>query len=155
MKISHNIDFNDFKNKKPSNKLLKIFDDLKKNENEIIHSFRKSYKNSYSPNLSQKLKKFKNINLFGMGGSSLGTQAIYSFFKNRIKKNFNFIDNLANFNLKKKKHLNLVVSKSGNTLETICNLNFQLRKNQKYVFITENKINYLVNRAQFGSINNP
>ena len=147
MKISHNIDFNDFKNKKPSNKLLKIFDDLKKNENEIIHSFRKSYKNSYSPNLSQKLKKFKNINLFGMGGSSLGTQAIYSFFKKRIKKNFNFIDNLANFNLKKKKHLNLVVSKSGNTLETICNLNFQLRKNQKYVFITENKINYLVKLA--------
>ena len=31
-----------------------------------------------------------------MGGSTLGTQAIYDFLKNKIKKNFFFIDNLKN-----------------------------------------------------------
>ena len=29
-----------------------------------------------------------------MGGSTLGAQAIYDFLKNKIKKNFFFIDNL-------------------------------------------------------------
>ena len=29
-----------------------------------------------------------------MGGSSLGTQAIYDFLKHKIKKNFEFLDNL-------------------------------------------------------------
>ena len=37
-----------------------------------------------------------------MGGSILGTQAIYDFLKHKIKKNFLFIDNLQN-SIKKKK----------------------------------------------------
>ena len=51
-------------------------------------------------------------------------------------------------NLKKKKILNLVVSKSGNTLETISNCNILINKNDKNIFITEKKNSYLNNLAQ-------
>ena len=39
-----------------------------------------------------------------MGGSILGTEAIYDFLRNKVKKNFYFIDNLQSkikFNDKK------------------------------------------------------
>ena len=80
-----------------------------------------------------------------MGGSSLGTEAIYDFLKYKIKKNFFFINNL-NPRLKKEnntKILNLIVSKSGNTIETIVNSNILVKKKDKNIFITENKKNYL------------
>ena len=67
-----------------------------------------------------------------MGGSILGTKAIYSFLKYKIKKKFIFIDNLDQEFLKKikkrkqfiKKSLFLIISKSGNTNETIINLSY-------------------------------
>ena len=40
-------------------------------------------------------------------------------------------------------NLNLIISKSGNTLETIVNSNIYIKKNQKNIFITENKKSYL------------
>ena len=76
-----------------------------------------------------------------MGGSSLGAQAIYDFLKNKIKKNFLFIDNLqARKKISKKKNFtNLVISKSGNTIETIANVNILVKKKDKNIFITEKK----------------
>ena len=44
---------------------------------------------------------------------------------------------------KKKKITNLVISKSGNTIETIVNSNILIKKKDKNIFITENKKNYL------------
>jgi glucose-6-phosphate isomerase len=41
--------------------------------------------------------------------------------------------------------LNLIISKSGNTLETIANVNIFVKKKDKNIFITENKNNYLRN----------
>ena len=38
-----------------------------------------------------------------MGGSTLGTQTIYDFLKDKIKKNFIFINNLQNRQKKEKK----------------------------------------------------
>ena len=80
-----------------------------------------------------------------MGGSTLGTKAIYYFLKFKIKKNFLFIDNLQSFKKKKDrtKYLNVVVSKSGNTIETILNSNILINNSQKSIFITENKKSYL------------
>ncbi len=80
-----------------------------------------------------------------MGGSSLGAQAIYDFLKHKIKKNFEFINNLQSyykFN-NKKKFTNLIISKSGNTIETIVNSNIIIKKKDKNIFITEEKDNYL------------
>ena len=68
-----------------------------------------------------------------MGGSSLGTEAIYDFLKYKITKKFTFINNL-NPKFKKennKKILNLIVSKSGNTIEAIVNSNILVKKKTK------------------------
>jgi glucose-6-phosphate isomerase len=80
-----------------------------------------------------------------MGGSILGTKAIFSFLEKKIKKKIVFFDNLLpKFKLNnEKKILNLIVSKSGNTLETISNVNNLIKKNQKSIFITENNTSYL------------
>ena len=81
-----------------------------------------------------------------MGGSSLGAQSIYDFLQHKIKKNFLFINNLMATQKvlnNKKKSLNLIISKSGNTLETIANSNLLINKNQKNIFITQNKKSYL------------
>jgi glucose-6-phosphate isomerase len=82
-----------------------------------------------------------------MGGSSLGAKAIYNFLQHKIKKRFSFFDNLKVENLKtnrqNKNCTNLIISKSGNTLETIVNANLFIKKKDKNIFITENKKNYL------------
>ena len=44
--------------------------------------------------------------------------------------------------------LNLIISKSGNTLETIVNTNIFINRNQKNVFLTENRNSYLFNLAK-------
>ena len=83
-----------------------------------------------------------------MGGSSLGIQAIYDFMKPKIKKKFYFFDNLDSKNKiikTKSKSLNLIISKSGNTLETIVNENIFSGSNKLY--ITENNNNYLRSNA--------
>ena len=48
---------------------------------------------------------------------------------------------------KKSNFLNIIISKSGNTLETISNTNNIVKKNQRNIFITENSNNYLRNLA--------
>ncbi len=81
-----------------------------------------------------------------MGGSILGTETIYDFLKHKIKKNFIFNNNLQskiNTTASKKINANLVVSKSGNTLETISNSNVIIKKKDKNIFITEAKNSYL------------
>ena len=52
---------------------------------------------------------------------------------------------LTNKKLKKKNknYTNLIISKSGNTIETIVSANILLKKKDKNIFITENKKNYL------------
>ncbi len=85
-----------------------------------------------------------------MGGSTLGSQSIYDFLRHKIKKKFIFNDNLQS-NLKinqKKKITNLVISKSGNTVETIVNSNILIKKKDKNIFITEKKKNYLYMLAE-------
>ena len=86
-----------------------------------------------------------------MGGSILGTESIYNFLKNKVKKKFYFHNNLKseiNSPDKKNKYLNLIVSKSGNTLETISNSNVIIKNNDKNIFITENKKSYLYSIAE-------
>ena len=75
-----------------------------------------------------------------MGGSILGSQTIYDFLKSKIKKNFYFIDNLSSKIKEEKKTItNLIISKSGNTIETIVNSNVLLKSKDQNIFITENK----------------
>ena len=144
--LTKNISFKNFRLKKYNKKIKKDFDILLKENNEIIKSLGQSYINSYNKKNILKFKKYFNVRVIGMGGSILGTESIYTFLKNKIKKSFFFNNNLQSLvvypNIKKK-YLNLIVSKSGNTLETISNSNVIIRNKDKNIFITENKRSYL------------
>ena len=143
--LTSRISFKNFKiTKKKSPLVKKKLLALVKEKNEIIKSLTKDYKNNFN---KKTLKKFKNTleyRVIGMGGSSLGAQAIYDFLNFKIKKKFFFVDNLKkNYSKKNKNHTNLVISKSGNTIETIVNANLLIKKKDRNIFITENKKNYL------------
>ena len=107
------------------------------------------YKYGYSKKLVKNLKKNSVFRIIGMGGSTLGAETIYQFLRNYTNKEFIFINNLKP-NLtkyeKNTKAINLIISKSGNTLETISNSNLLFKKN-KNIFITEKKNSYLFNLA--------
>ena len=91
--LTSNINFKNFRIKKIKNiknfineiwfKKIKFFDSLKTN-----------YKYSYTKKQIREIKKNKNFRLIGMGGSTLGVEAIYQFLNHKIKKNFIFINNL-------------------------------------------------------------
>ncbi len=132
------------KNKKNEQKnliyLLKKINKL--NSPDFIKSFKSQYKYSYKKKILNKYKNHNFINIIGMGGSSLGAKAIYNFLINKINKKVTFQENLNLKKENKNKSLNIIISKSGNTLETIVNLNSKIKKN-KNLFITENTNNYL------------
>ena len=145
--FSKNITFINFKNKKIKNIKAKT-NNLRKYEwlknYPLLKSFTKSFKYSYSKKDINKYKFYKDFRLIGMGGSILGTEAIYQFLRHKIKKNFYFHNNLIPQIKNLKKMPNIVVSKSGETLETISNFNIILKnKNNKNIIITENTNNYL------------
>ena len=146
--LTSNIKFKNFNVSKIKN--LKNF----KNEKwfkkiRLFESLKLNYKYSYTKEQIKKINKNKNFRLIGMGGSTLGVEAIYQFLNHKIKKKFIFINNLnskLNNYEKKIKATNIIISKSGNTLETIVNSN-ALVNGSKNIFITENKKNYLRNLA--------
>ena len=142
--LSSGIKFKSFKFKKSSNKYKKILFKLFDSNIQVINSLSNKYKFNYTKKSISKFKKNKYFRLIGMGGSILGAQAIYDFLNQKVKKNFSFIDNLKPFRQKnKKKYTNLIVSKSGNTIETIVNANILISKKDKNLFITENNPSYL------------
>ena len=144
-----NIVFKNFKLNKKSPNLQKLLDIILKENSQILLSLSKNYLDNFSKKYLTQYKKYNKLRIIGMGGSSLGAQAIYSFLKHKIKKKISFLSNLTiEQKQSNKKHLNLVISKSGNTLETIVNSNFFINRNDKNIFITENKKNYLHSLAQ-------
>ena len=143
--LTQNIKFREFKIKKNSLKIEKELKKLLRENNSVIKSLKKNYVNNFQVKKLSKYKKFLYYRVIGMGGSTLGTQAIYDFLYFKIKKKFTFLDNLSSSKKKidKNKHLNLIISKSGNTIETSINSNIFIRKNHTNIFITENNQNHL------------
>tara|TARA_Y100000591_G_scaffold81521_1_gene68647 strand:+ start:6371 stop:7531 length:1161 start_codon:yes stop_codon:yes gene_type:complete len=148
--LTRNIYFKNFSFAKLNKK---IFTNLKKilsENNQILNSLKISYVDSFDSKKLAKFRNFKNISIIGMGGSILGSKAIYSFLKDKVKKKITFIDNLVDEKKileSKKTELNLIISKSGNTLETISNSNVLITKKQKNLFITENRESFLMKLA--------
>ena len=91
-------------------KILKILKEVLNENSQIIKSLGKTYENSYKKKQLSKYKKTLNFRVLGMGGSALGTQAVYDFLKHKIKKNFIFINDLQNKQTKetRKSFTNLV-----------------------------------------------
>jgi len=148
--ISKNINFKNFSITVKDKKIKENLKYLLSSKNEIIHSLKKKFKLNYN---FKKLKKFQqnfDLRIIGVGGSILGAKAIFSFLNHKIKKKIIFIDNLETSNQKiiKKNYANLIISKSGNTLETIINSNLLIKKNNKNIFLTEKKDSYLTRLAK-------
>ena len=142
--------FKNFLNIKNNKKVKKDLKDLLKEQPKVLETLKPTYRYSYSKRIIRNYKKFSNIRIIGMGGSILGSEAIYDFLKPKIKKKITFVNNLNNnsgYFDNKKINLNLIISKSGNTLETIVNANTLINKKEKNIIITEAKNNYLTNLA--------
>ena len=164
--LSKNIFFDGFffkskklhQNLKKTQKIFSSFQlDLKNFEIPLLKCYEKDYTFDFSPTTVKKFSKYKNIVVIGIGGSILGTKCIYSFLKTKVKKEVFFFDNLdenlhLQFNKLKilKNSCFIIISKSGNTLETITNLGVIFSKSlfkNKLIFITEMKDNVLNNVA--------
>ena len=147
--FTKNINFKNFNNKKLVNSKKKIIKFQETNWYEkypLLKCYSNNYNYSYTKKNINKIKKFKSFSVIGMGGSVLGTEAIYQFLKHKIKKKFKFVNNLQSSLDKQTNDVNIVVSKSGETLETISNFHvFSKKKKIKNIFITENTENYLRN----------
>ena len=119
--FTRNISFINFKLKKKDKLIRSKLNLLLKKDDQVIKSLRKSYKDTYSKKIFKIFKKKLDYRVIGMGGSSLGSQAIYDFLKYKIKKNFFYVNNLqAKQKIKSNKlYNNLIISKSGNTIKTI------------------------------------
>ena len=98
------------------------------NSKKTLNILNKNFKLNFTTNDLQKFKKFKTIALIGMGGSILGSEAINNFLQKKIKKKVYFFNNLDTLKISefkkkenKKKILFLIISKSGNTIETLSN----------------------------------
>ena len=123
-----------------------------------LNILNKNYKFNFDFNDLKRFKKFKKIAIVGMGGSILGTEAIYNFLKFKIKKKVYFFNNLDNnmiANFKKTKNnsntLFIIISKSGNTIETLTNLSLLKilkNKSKSLIVISEKKDNVLYSLAK-------
>ena len=142
--------FKNYLNIKKNQVIKKDFLNLLKDQPLLFKTLKPTYKYSYSKKAIAKYKKFSNIRIIGMGGSILGAEAIYNFLKKKIKKKLIFVSNLnsnANYFQDKNINLNLIISKSGNTLETITNANILIKHRKNNIIITENKKSYLTDLA--------
>ena len=115
--------------RKFNNKYHHIFKNIIKNldiAKDTFHSLSNKFNFNFKIKELSKFKKFRTIAIIGMGGSILGSEAIYSFLGKKIKKEFLFFDNIDQDKLQKlktqkdlKKILFIVISMSGNTIETL------------------------------------
>jgi len=156
---SNNIQQNHLNNnslKKLSKNFPKIISEINNdisNPKKTLNVLSKKFKFNFKVQNLKKFKKFKTIALIGMGGSILGAEAINNFLEKKVKKKIYFFNDLNEkkiLDLRKKENLNkvlfLVISKSGNTIETLSNffiLNI-LKKNSKNIIIISEKKNNLL-----------
>ena len=140
-------------NKKLNTVYSRIFKNVVKNLDislDTFHILSNKFKFNFEKKDIDQFKRFKNVVIIGMGGSILGSEAIYLFLRKKIKKNFLFLDNIDLDKLKKfsnkarsDKTLFIVISKSGNTIETLSNFIALriIKKNSKNIVIISEKNN--------------
>ena len=138
-----------------------IFQDISKEldePNKIYNILSNNYDLTFSIKDLHKFRKFNTIAIIGMGGSILGTEAIYHSLIKKIKKKIYFFDDINNDKIKTFKKFNnlkhtlfIVISKSGNTIETISNflsLNKIVKNQKNVIIISEKKNNSLYSLAK-------
>jgi glucose-6-phosphate isomerase len=150
----------EFLNSKNNKKINKKFSDILNNiainldtSENAFNSLSYKFKLSFKIKDLNKFKRFNKVVVIGMGGSILGAEAIYLFLKKKIKKDFLFLDNIDEDELqriKSKQKLNkilfIIISKSGNTIETLSNiraLKIIKTRSKNIIIISEKKQNPL------------
>ncbi len=140
-------------NKKLNKKYSYILKDIifnLDNRKDSLSSLSNKFQFAFNTKDLSKFKKFKSVVVIGMGGSILGSEALYFFLKEKIKKNFLFFNDINEESLKKlktsqdlKKVLFIIISKSGNTIETLSNFfSLQiLKENSKNIIVISEKFN--------------
>ena len=142
--------------KKLSKEFNKIYFNVKNEINEkntTLSVLSKKFKFNFKIKDLKKFKKFKTLAIIGMGGSILGSMAIHNFLETKIKKKVYFFDDINEkkiIDFKKKENLKkvlfLIISKSGNTVETLSNtfaLKILKKKAKNIIIIAEKKNNSL------------
>jgi len=135
-----------------SKKFDKIFFEIKsdlKNPKKTLNVLADNFKFNFNKKDLKKFKNFRSIAIIGMGGSILGVEAIYNFLQNKVKKKIHFFDDLNENKITKFKKNNdlskilfIIISKSGNTIETLSNmfaLNIIKKKSKNIIIISEKK----------------
>ena len=150
---TQNHDFKKSLIKSLSKKFEKVFTEIKNeiaNENKTLNVLNKKFNFNFKTKDLQKFKNFKTIAIIGMGGSILGAEALYNFLDKKIKKKVYFFNNINENkikNFKKKYNLSkilfIIISKSGNTIETLSNAYALkiLKKNSKNIILISEKKN--------------
>ena len=158
--IKKNIIPKDSINKKTVKKLSKDFQKIIKaikenteNPDNTFNVLSDNFKFNFKIEDLKKFSKFNNLAIIGIGGSILGSKAIYNFLKKKIKKKIYFFDDVDVDKISKfknevniKKTVFLVISKSGNTIETLSNffsLNIIEKVKKNIILISEKKNNVL------------
>src|SRR5210317_2034205 len=125
--LTQNIIFKNFLKKNKNILVKKKLNLILKEKNQVINSLSKSYKDSFSKKNIKHFNKEFDYRIIGMGGSTLGAQAIYDFLKKKIKKN----------------NKNIIKYKKENKTEKIIKSNILIKKKDKNLIITEKKESYL------------
>ena len=139
-------------NKKFQSTLSEVYFEISSFQ-KTLNILNKNFKFNFKLSDLKRFKKFQKIALIGMGGSILGTEAIYNFLQKKIKKKIYFFDDLDEnkiTNLKKRENLSkilfIIISKSGNTVETLSNtfsLKIIKKQAKNVIIISEKKNNFL------------
>ena len=162
--LKNNIKKNHFSfdlNKRLSKNYDKIFNKIVNQielDRNTLNVLNQNFIFNFKTNHLNRFQKFKNIVVIGMGGSILGIEAIYQFLHHKIKKNCYFLGDFdikkiehIKKKLKKNKTLYLVISKSGNTIETLSTsffLEIFKKDSKNIILISERKNNVLFNLAK-------
>lgn len=146
------------KSKNLLSQFKKVFNEVSKdinNNQKTISILNKDFKLSLKLKELKKFKRFKTIALIGMGGSILGAEAINNFLENKISKKVYFFNDLNEskiLDFKKREKISnvlfIIISKSGNTIETLSNaflLNVFKKNSKNVIIISERKNNLLFN----------
>ena len=148
--------FNSKNNKKINKKFFDILNSITFNldsSKSAINSLSNKFKFNFRIKDLNRFKKFNTVVVIGMGGSILGSEAIYFFLKKRIKKDFIFLNNIDEDELQRikskqklSKILFIIISKSGSTIETLSNiraLKIIKKRSKNIIIISEKKQNPL------------
>ena len=139
-------------NKIKLDKILESIFTTLESRKDAFHILNEKFKLNFDKDELKKFSNYKSVIVIGMGGSTLGAQAIYTFLKQTINKVFIFLDNLEQEKIEKiktknylKNSLFIIISKSGNTLETLINSNLLKDKinHRNSIIITGKKNNIL------------